>query len=102
MPVAGSTLVAAQRSIRLVTFSRTPDAVVEHCADEVEFRPGASPSTCTLPRNRKGSTGAPTTVLERPHAREVDERDEATPRIREAEALGRGEHLWRSAQFARA
>ena len=66
IPLVGSTLVAAQRSMRFVTFRRRPEGVPQLSADEVELGPGGE--TFDLEVAAK--------------AQRVDRRAEAAPRSR--------------------
>ncbi|AYO83877.1 hypothetical protein EBB05_17450 [Methylobacterium brachiatum] len=58
-PLTGSTLVAAQRTVRLVILSRSPLGASITRPTMSSSANGASPSTSRLPRKRSGSTGAP-------------------------------------------
>jgi hypothetical protein len=60
-PVSGSTLVAAQRVIRLVTLSRA-SPMLTSLPEQIELVPGGPALDVEIARKRSGCTGAPTTV----------------------------------------
>ena len=60
MPVSGSTSVAAQRTIRLTTFSRADGPIAISVLSRSNSCQAGQPSTWRLPRKRSGWTGAPT------------------------------------------
>ena len=99
MPVSGSTLVAAQRTIRLVTFSRAR-ADGEFGADQAELVPGRPALDVEVAAeaqrvNRRADHG-----LDRRHRGEIDDRDDLGGDIREAVVLGL-QHFRRPAQLRR-
>ncbi len=99
MPVSGSTLVAAQRPIRFVTFSRAAP-IARSCSEQAEFMPGRPAR-----RHRGWRGSAADGPARRPRSRspprgEIDDRDHLGGHIREAVAVGL-EHLGRAAQFGR-
>ena len=59
MPVSGSTSVAAQRTMRLTTFSRALGPTAITVSSRSNSCQAGQPSTWRLPRKRSGWTGAP-------------------------------------------
>jgi hypothetical protein len=98
IPLVGSTLVAAQRWMRFVSFRRRPD---ELSADKVELGPCVQAFDLEVAAKAQRVDRRADHVLDRGDAREVDERNEAAAGIGEAEALGSREQLRWPAQLAR-
>ena len=75
MPVSGSTSVAAQRTIRLTTFSRADGPIAISRPSRSNSCQAGQPSTWRLPRKRSGCTGAPAAFSSVGDRGEVDDRD---------------------------
>jgi hypothetical protein len=101
MPVTGSTLVAAQRSIRLITWSRKPDGATNLAIHQIELGPGRQIFDHDVAAEAQRIDGNTEAALEIGDAGEVDDRDEPGARIGEAIALRRREEAWFAAQLIR-
>ena len=97
MPVSGSTSVAAQRTMRLTTFSRArPDR--DFRAEQIELVPGRPALDLQIAAEAERMHRCAGGVFQGGDRREVDDRDDLPRHVGKAVAVG-AQHLRRAAQF---
>ena len=98
MPVSGSTLVAAQRTMRLTIFSRASSPIAISCPSRSNSCQAGQPRDVDVAAKAQRMDRRADRVFERGDRGEIDDRDDLARDIREAVAR-RVQHLRRPAQL---
>ena len=89
MPVSGSTSVAAQRTMRLTTFSRALGPIAISCVEQIELVPGRPAFDIEIAAEAQRMDRRTDHILERRDRGEVDDRDHLPGDVGEAVARRR-------------